>query len=646
MYVTDLRKDFFGLLGGGGRRVLVLANMDVDSVCAVKILQTLLKYDHCMFTVVPVQGKSDLFNAFKAHCATASGNEEEEEDGGGGDRKYVVMINCGGTMDVVDFLDPPDNVVIFIADSHRPTDVCNIYSDGQIRLLMKPEQDEDVPAYDDIFKDSDDEEEDDDDEDEEAGDDAGDSEADENVDENGGVLSKKKKRPRFEANEAEVLKRRERRLWEEKRAGLLFEYQKYSYYGPPTASLMFELAWKMSQDTNDLLWWAIVGHTEQLLTVKTQAESYIKANTHLRDHVSRLNINLLAAAAADGEGGDGGGDGAAPQGGTQGTSVDCMKLSFEKELNLNLYRHWTVYDSLCHSMYTASKFKIWTLKGRQRLSEFLAELGLPLVQCKQKFSTMDLDLRSQILQLFEEKADKYGLEDITYGSYVANYGYRNKFCAGDAVYASLATMEQHTESCPDVGGEGGGGAGKRGAASPEKSFYTAVDGLSRSNIAILEKGIEKGRDLLGLVMKQVQNFLDLRLIVSAGPFLYTVIRDGSPDSRQFSRPNTLGLLAHFTLRAHVSVTSSGGGGGSSSKKVQSLPLVISAPLDEGKGTCLVLGIPPLGDRSRKNLLGKAFEQAARKTNCRYLLDYFDASVIQLKTEDRSKFFDGLISVFT
>ena len=70
-----------------------------------------------------------------------------------------------------------------------------------------------------------------------------------------------------------------------------------------------------------------------------------------------------------------------------------MKLSFEKELNLNLYRHWTVYDSLCHTLYTASKFKIWTLKGKQRLSEFLAELGLPLVQCRQKFSTMDLELR-------------------------------------------------------------------------------------------------------------------------------------------------------------------------------------------------------------------------------------------------------------
>ena len=65
----------------------------------------------------------------------------------------------------------------------------------------------------------------------------------------------------------------------------------------------------------------------------------------------RLNINLVTAAAAQA-------DLEEAESGTQGTSVDCMKLSFEKELNLNLYRHWTVYDSLCHTLYTASKFKI------------------------------------------------------------------------------------------------------------------------------------------------------------------------------------------------------------------------------------------------------------------------------------------------
>ena len=137
-------------------------------------------------------------------------------------------------------------------------------------------------------------------------------------------------------------------------------------------------------------------------------------------------------------------------------------------------------------------------------------------------------------------------------------------------------------------------------------------------------------------MRQVQTFLDLRTIECKGPYLYAVIQEGTPDSKAFGHPNCLALLAHATLRAHV--TTSGG------KKIQNLPLVVSAPLDTAKGTCLVLGVPPVTDRYRKNLLGKAFEQAAKRTESRYLLDYFDASVIQLKTEDRTKFFDGLESL--
>ena len=124
--------------------------------------------------------------------------------------------------------------------------------------------------------------------------------------------------------------------------------------------------------------------------------------------------------------------------------------------------------------------------------------------------------RSNILSLFEEKCEKWNLEEITYGSYVANYGFRNKFCAADVAYACLAVMEQHLETAGGGGGvdasaEGGGGGGggdgsvsaRRRLANAEKSFYEASDALSRANIAVLEKGIEKGRDLLTLVMKQV-----------------------------------------------------------------------------------------------------------------------------------------------
>jgi len=135
MYVTDLRKDFFDVIKSH-ERVLVVANFDVDSVCAVKILQWLLKCDHVTYTLVPVRGKTDLIEAFKDNV----GNSNDTD--GGTTVKYVVMINCGGTFDIVDFFDPPEDVVIFVADSHRPTDVCNIYSDEQVRLLMKPDEDE------------------------------------------------------------------------------------------------------------------------------------------------------------------------------------------------------------------------------------------------------------------------------------------------------------------------------------------------------------------------------------------------------------------------------------------------------------------------------------------------------------------------
>jgi len=56
-------------------------------------------------------------------------------------------------------------------------------------------------------------------------------------------------------------------------------------------------------------------------------------------------------------------------------SVDCLRISFSQELQLVLYRHWTLYDSLCHTQYTACKFCVWTSNGRRLLREFLACMG-------------------------------------------------------------------------------------------------------------------------------------------------------------------------------------------------------------------------------------------------------------------------------
>lgn len=68
------------------------------------------------------------------------------------DVKYFVLINCGGSIDIVDELEPDDDVVFFVLDSHRPTDLSNIYSNGQIRLLWTEQGDTDVPEFHDVFR--------------------------------------------------------------------------------------------------------------------------------------------------------------------------------------------------------------------------------------------------------------------------------------------------------------------------------------------------------------------------------------------------------------------------------------------------------------------------------------------------------------
>ena len=133
MYISDLRREFFDPLRHG--RALVLVNFDVDALCAIKILQYLFKCDQILYTLVPVQGRSDLIRHF---------HDNVEQN-----LRYVILINCGATVDLVQDLglDEEDesgeekfkDITIFVADSHRPIHVTNVYNAGQIKLLMKEE---------------------------------------------------------------------------------------------------------------------------------------------------------------------------------------------------------------------------------------------------------------------------------------------------------------------------------------------------------------------------------------------------------------------------------------------------------------------------------------------------------------------------
>uniref|UniRef100_A0A8V5GC19 Uncharacterized protein n=1 Tax=Melopsittacus undulatus TaxID=13146 RepID=A0A8V5GC19_MELUD len=250
---------------------------------------------------------------------------------------------------------------------------------------IKINNDLDVPAYDDIFRDEEDEEED--------------SENEEDVIER-------------------TMKRRKRWEWEARRREILFYYEQYEYRGISSAMMMFDLAW-MSKDLNDMLWWAIVGLTDQWVQDKITQMKYVADIGILQRHVSRHNHRKEDEEYC--------------------LSIDCMRIAFEYDLCLALYQHWSLYESLCNTSYTS-----------KRLQEFLADMGLPLKQVKQKFNSMDMSLKESLWEMIEESANKFGIKDLRVQTFSIHFVFKNKFSASDIVYATVSLMENAEKEGPET----------------------------------------------------------------------------------------------------------------------------------------------------------------------------------------------------
>lgn len=114
----------------------------------------------------------------------------------------------------------------------------------------------------------------------------------------------------------------------------------------------FELAWKLNKDDKDLLWLAIVALTEQILLGKIENAQYLLETDNLHAHVRRLQNRTVDT-----------------------DILTSLKINFENDLKLVLYKHWTVESSLKYSMYTACKMRLWTMRGHKKFQELLADMG-------------------------------------------------------------------------------------------------------------------------------------------------------------------------------------------------------------------------------------------------------------------------------
>lgn len=268
------------------------------------------------------------------------------------------------------------------------------------------------------------------------------------------------------APSAATLRRRLLRLRRKNEAVLSAYYTLGASYSEPISSMMYSLACDLGRENNDLLWLTIVGVKSMELYGRTATGVAIapQDSAHgkptgwlglrgaairqlLRDEVRRLNPPDLSDSSS------GRNQGSIPTT-ARGPSDTSIRLSPEPKFLL--IRHWSLYDSMLHSRYLATKLHIWSENGRSRVHKLLARMGVSLVQSKQSYTHMDMDLKRNLRERLLLNAPLYNLDEIVpakntddkdaYGSkdawgFVRSWGYSATLSAEDVGVVVGAILE-------------------------------------------------------------------------------------------------------------------------------------------------------------------------------------------------------------
>ena len=88
------------------------------------------------------------------------------------------------------------------------------------------------------------------------------------------------------------------------------------------------------------------------------------------------------------------------------------RILSQSEYKFMLLRHTSLWDSLLHSNFVASKFQVWRGEGKQKLMELLAKMGFPLDSCRQPWAFVGVGLRRRL----RERID--GCTEVSQALYV------------------------------------------------------------------------------------------------------------------------------------------------------------------------------------------------------------------------------------
>ncbi|OZJ06275.1 hypothetical protein BZG36_00775 [Bifiguratus adelaidae] len=607
---------------------LLFVSADVDSLCACRILQTLLKADFVAHKIVPLSSYADLDDA---DSSLIRGNDQ---------LRCIIFLGCGGMLDLMETLSLQEDVMVYVIDSRRPLHLHNIFGTAQVIVLDDGHIEADLSEVKTAFRgiefasDTESEEE-------EVLEDEG-SEDDTHGEDNEDVITPDGKRRSGEHERAEkrqkvasgmsAKSKRDRRR--EFRHVIAEYYVSGTWFGTSVALQCYMIANELARTTNDLLWLAIVGLTSQFIDESIDSEKYTTHLQMLYDEVRRFNIEpnqtssrsqsstFLSFPSSTNDESD-----------IPSTSSNNIVIRFEDEYRFMLFRHWSLYDSMFHSDYVVSKLGIWKERGKRSLMNMLAKMGFSLHECQQIYVYMDVELKKILRQKLESVAPQYGLDNIIYRSFVRQHGYKCSISASDAVYGLSALLSAAPEACNRLGVTiKWNPIGNSRVASDDasqvpkwwlKNFYTAFDALD--NLPLLQSGLQLCMQLQRAVVRQGIALIDKNSIRTLKSFRFAVINDG-PDLPIFVHESMLSKLAMFLLAAYRE------------RGRRNVPFVLAA-YRESAQTYLVVGATgttAIG-QVRRNHFGVEFRKTAMKMKADFKNDGFDTAVMEIAKDEFGPF---------
>lgn len=441
---------------------------------------------------------------------------------------------------------------------------------------------------------------------------------------------------------ARTLRRRLLRLKRKHEATIRAYYSLGTSYSEPISSLLYSLASELGREDNDLLWLAIVGVSSLELSGRTMSGVGISNSSEsggsagwgglrgerirqiLRDEVRRLNPP------------DPSGDGRDLYNEIQGVIPTTARSPTDTSIRLSpeprflLVRHWSLYESMLHSPYLASRLHVWTDPGLKRLHKLFAKMGVSLQQCHQSYTHMDMELKKVLRQKLLKFAPLYGLEGLVPPAssggetgnregwgFVRSWGWNACLSATDVGVIIGAILEVGAQEFSTE--EEGRRPHDKNDQTPESDptnllprFYNAYDALSltssESPTRLLES-LPLAQRLHRAILRTGTSLLSKRHIRHLKAFRMAIVKEG-PDVKLFTNPGALTKLALWIGEA-VRVQEREKSDLNPKKRSLGTPLVL-AGLDEDRGIYVIVGTGGGGGVVDFTALAKRREERRKK----------------------------------